>query len=235
MAINDKHYHPAIGAKLRPLLEARNWEGVTNYLGTLSNSMFRTAGYMLGENLSMALPEEDFWALAHALICFNSKAMLGTMLKAIATRLHEGTLSTSHPGFHALSSTLSTNEIDTQKTLLALLPEMTVPEQTEQLFLQLNVTTPQRKLPYLLRTATVPAAYALMQALRHIEGERPLLIRTVVVLMKRGDALSFNLASLLRAYFGLDEVRGTFSLRLEPFQLARLAENYEAFSQAMKF
>jgi hypothetical protein len=47
--------------------------------------------------------------------------------------------------------------------------------------------------------------------------------------MKRGDGLSFNLASLIKAYFGLDELKGTFSLRLKPYELARIESSYKAF------
>jgi hypothetical protein len=53
--------------------------------------------------------------------------------------------------------------------------------------------------------------------------------------MKRGDSQSFNLASLLRLSFGLEEVRGTFSLSLEPYQLSRVEQNYDAFVQVMTF
>jgi hypothetical protein len=52
-------------------------------------------------------------------------------------------------------------------------------------------------------------------------------------LMKRGDALSFNLASLMKEYFGLEEMKGTFSLRLKPFELARLETSYRAFCDKM--
>ena len=52
-------------------------------------------------------------------------------------------------------------------------------------------------------------------------------------LMRRGDALGFNLASLLKAYYGLDALKGTFSLNIQPYQLARLSADYRAFCQAM--
>ena len=67
-----------------------------------------------------------------------------------------------------------------------------------------------------------------------MEHDKPLLIRTCHFLMKRGDGLSFSMASLLRLSFGFEEVRGTFSLSLEPYQLARIEQNYEAFLQTIK-
>jgi len=79
----------------------------------------------------------------------------------------------------------------------------------------------------------MPVFYVLFHTLKYVEHDRSILIRTVYFLMKRGDDRSFNFASLLRSYFGLEEVKGTFSLKIEPYQLARLEGSYEAFSQSI--
>lgn len=90
------------------------------------------------------------------------------------------------------------------------------------------------RLPYLLRINTLPAGYALFRATKYVDHNRPLLLRLTYFLMKRGDALGFNLASLLRTTYGLDEVSGVFSLRIEPYQLARIENSYKAFCEAMR-
>ena len=54
-------------------------------------------------------------------------------------------------------------------------------------------------------------------------------------LMKNGDAMSFNLASLMKTYFALNELKGTFSLSLKPFELARIESSFEAFRNAMSY
>lgn len=77
--------------------------------------------------------------------------------------------------------------------------------------------------------------FLLLRALRYVEHDRALLIRTCYFLMKAGDALSFNMAALLRTYFALEEVRGTFSLSLKPYELARIEQSYDAFLQAVRF
>jgi hypothetical protein len=52
--------------------------------------------------------------------------------------------------------------------------------------------------------------------------------------MKQGDGLSFNVASVFKIYFGLDSIRGTFSLQLAPYELSRLEQSYEAFAKVVE-
>ncbi len=51
-----------------------------------------------------------------------------------------------------------------------------------------------------------------------------------IILMRKGDHLSFNLAGIIQSYFGLNALPGTFSLRLETYELNRL-ETYEGFQK----
>ena len=116
-----------------------------------------------------------------------------------------------------------------------ILPLLSSPVDVERLLLQCGLQEYVDWIPYLLQVQSMPCAYLLLKALRYVESDRALLIRTCHFLMKRGDSQSFNLASLLRLSFGLEEVRGTFSLSLEPYQLSRVEQNYDAFIQVMRF
>lgn len=229
MAIASKTYDAIVAQRLRPLIEAQNWTKLTESLDSLSNAQFRTAGNMLGGRLSETMPDETFWAMFTALISHNARAFLGTMLKQVCTRVENGTLSLSTEEAHQALQQLQSNPVDVQKTLAALLPLMPTPEDVETLFVQLGVTDNEERIAPLLRINTLPALYMLVQALRYKDHDRDFLIRTAYFLIKRGDGMSFNLASLLCSYFGLDEVKGTFSLQLAPYQLARITESYDAF------
>ena len=70
--------------------------------------------------------------------------------------------------------------------------------------------------------------------MRQLEHERDLLVRCCQCLMKKGDALSFNLASVAKLYFDLTPVKGTFSLHLAPYQLGCLDASFESFCRVMK-
>ena len=186
---------------------------------------------------------DDFWKIFKTLFFHDRKAYLGTLIKALVQRmlaispLLEGKALESsgiwNSDFAELCRAL--NETDRKKLLVTLLPLLSSPVDVERLLLQCGLQEYVDWIPYLLQVQSMPCAYLLLKALRYVESDRALLIRTCHFLMKRGDSQSFNLASLLRLSFGLEEVRGTFSLSLEPYQLSRVEQNYDAFIQVMRF
>lgn len=226
-------YDASLAKRLLPLIKDNRWEDLTAVLNTLSNAQFRTAGTMLGASLTDELTDEKYWDFFRTMTAYNAKAFLGTLLKQVARRQQDATLSLqSDSAFKALGA-LSQSEIDVQKTLSALLPLMKSPEEAEGLFRSLNVTDYSKRIAPLLRTTTVPCAFLLLRALKYVEHDRLLLIRATHFIMSRGDSLSFNLASLLKTYFALEEVKGTFSLSLHPYELSRMEQSYPAFAEAM--
>ena len=231
---NDKHYKPGISRRLQGLAVQKDWEGLRAYLSGLSNAQFRTAGYILGERLVPEMAEGDAWEMVTVLVTFQSKAFLVTMLKAVADGLRKGRLHLHSAGCREFLTLVEQNVTDTQKTLLWLLPEAGRAEDIGWLFRKTGVEEGEPRIPYLLRTPTLASAYALFRTLRHAEHDRAVLVRTARLLMKRGDGMAFNLASLLRTYYGLDEVAGIFSLHIEPYQLARIESSFDAFCEVMR-
>lgn len=227
--------------KLRSLMAEP--DALLSYLGGLSNAQFRDAGRMLGESILVGVPGETFWSVFRTLFFSNRKAYLGTLLKALVSRIKaKGRIDEAsvweqvglwNGDFSLVCANLT--DTDCKKVLLALLPLMESPGDAERLFVQCGLREPSQRIPYLLQIRTLPCAFLLLKGLRYVEHDRALLIRTCHFLMKRGDECSFNVAALVRVSFGLDEVRGTFSLSLEPYQLARVEQNYEAFCQALAF
>ncbi len=214
-----------------------------SYLETLSNAQFRHASKELGEHILVEVGTPCFWAVFTTLFRSNRKAYLGTLLKALSTRITRSSLNTGNTpteqdalwsdDFVTLCKELT--ETDRKKILFALLPLLPSPELAERLLRQCGMTESSTWIPYLLQVRTAPCAFLLLKSLRYVEHDRALLIRTCHFLIKAGDAFCFNLAALLRTYFGLEEVRGTFSLNLKPYQLARIEQNYKAFLGAMRF
>lgn len=229
----DKHYDRGILMRLESLTADNDWQSLIIYIDSLSNAQFRTAGYMLGERIIPTLSEADVWQLTMKLTEHNSKAFLVTMMKAVALRTKQGTLSLRSTGSRAFFAMIRNNDVDRKKVLAELLPVIDNAEDVAWLLGKLGIEEGRERLGVLLRVQTTPACYTLFRTLHYIEHERPLLVRTTRFLMQRGDAMGFNLASLIKAYYGLDEVTGTFSLHIEPYEFARLANSYEAFSRAM--
>ena len=119
--------------------------------------------------------------------------------------------------------------LDREKLLLQWLPVMQHPSNIEKLFDMLRLTEPRRRLDFLLRVESLAAGFVLLRTLRFEEHDRELLIATCRQLMRRGTSESFNMACLIREFFGLEEVRGTFSLRLEPYEMTCVDTDFDTF------
>ena len=223
----DRHYSKTIEQKLLSPLQAGDAEGVVRLLDSFSRSEQRTAGYMLGERLLLDCPADVYWQMTEALVRYDSRAYLITLMKTFLVRLERGTASLSDKPFSRLAA--SFNDVERQKVALLLLPELDSPEQVEQLFLLLGIGKGREQMVYLVRIDTLPCLFLLLRSLRYIEHDRQEVSRVTRQLMKRGTGSSFNVASIIKVAFGLDELTGTFSLRLQPYQIARLEQSYEAF------
>ncbi|MBQ8050937.1 MAG: hypothetical protein IJ197_05115 [Bacteroidaceae bacterium] len=229
----DQHYNPAIYQRLQTLAALRDWQGIFLYIKSLSNAQFRTAGYIVGERIVPRLEEADVWALASELTAQNAKAFLVTMMKAIALRLQNGTMHLRSNGSRTFFSLVQAVEEDKKKVIATLVPIIKEPDDISWLLRKLSVEEGRSRISYLISIPTLAASYTLFRTLHYVEHDTPLLMRTALYLIRRGDALGFNLASLLKTYYGLDALNGTFSLRIQPYQLARLNADYQAFCHAM--
>ena len=50
-----------------------------------------------------------------------------------------------------------------------------------------------------------------------------------ISLMKLEKKIAFNMASILKQYYDLQNVPGHLSLHLEPYELSRLDQSYDSF------
>jgi len=226
----DRHYSKTLELKLLQPLQAEDAEGLVRLLDSFSRSEQRTAGYMLGERLLLDCPTELYWKMTEALVRYDSRAYLITLMKTLLSRLEQSTAELSDTPFSLLAVTF--NKVERQKVALLLLPALKTPQLVEQLFSVLSIPKGREQMVYLVRVDTLPCLFLLLRSLRYIEHDRMEVLKVARQLMKRGTGASFNLASIIKVAFGLDELQGTFSLRLQPYQIARLEQSYEAFCQS---
>ena len=241
----DNHYNPIIYRRLQGLFEGHEWDALMPYLTTLSNSQFRTAGYMIGERLLRDVDAAVFWEVARCLILWDAKAFTVTLAKAAVPRFKAGTLSIEDEGFQQLTAALADERhvIDRQKLLLQWLPAVEDYATMEALFDALGITEARRRVDFLLQHDSLCAAFVLLRTLRFEEHDRDYLTSVCRQLIRRaaaqssptgsGGSLSYNLASLLRTYFDLPDLRGTFSLQLEHYELSRIDTDFEVFRRAV--
>ncbi len=227
---NLRRHNPALQERLDARLRAADYDGLLACLDGLNATDRRTAGYLLGEVLLPALDGAAFWDVFTTVVPHDPKAYLGTFLKA-GCRLYEaGRLTFSHSGFRRFAASQA-SVVDRRKTLGAFLPLLRTPEEVTGLFDAFGVEAATR-VPYLFRAGSHPCCFLLFRQLKALD-DAALNRKYCLLLMQRGDRLSFNLASLLKHYFALERIPGTFSLRLEPYEQGRLDASYEAFDKLL--
>ena len=202
-----------------------------DYLRGLSNAGWRAAQACMEREILLELEGEEFGVLFATLFRSDSRAWLGCLMKVMVRRIEEGR---SALGEHLEVIAGEMTEVDRRKVLLALLPLAETPEEVRRLFERCGLTEAGEWILYLLQVNTRPAYFVLLGALRYVEHDKGLLLRACNYLMRKGDSLSFNVASIIRLSHDIKEVRGTFSLHLAPYQLSRVEQNYPAFCDVVK-
>lgn len=231
--IREVRFSTVLYTRLIATLREGGCAALPGFLRSLSVSQFRTAGYILGDRIAAEVEPVLFWELFLTLLRMDNRAFLVTMLQALSVRLKRGDVSLDDEGFEALVPVFT--EIDADKVLRHLLPLQSAPGSVARLLDVLGGTDVRKRIRLLLPVGTVPCAYVLFRTLRYVEHDHALLVRVASFLVCQGDAVSFNLASIMKEYFGLGELKGTFSLRLKPWQLSRLETSFEAFAQVVSF
>ncbi len=217
--------------KISGFIQAGKAEELRDYLAALRNADFRVAGRLLGEKAMWAeVSESEFWRMASVLVVANNRAYLGTMLKACQVLK----CSCQVPEFAVFASACIT-DIDKKKALEVLLPMQTTPNEVARMLslFGLNEVAQNVRANLLFHTGTAPAYFLLFKELQQYEDQPAFLRRYAVELIRKGDKLSFNLASILQQFFALEALPGSFSLSIPTYELSRLTDAYDSFKKIL--
>lgn len=240
--VNVKRHNPTLKSRLAVFLQTGDAEGLTGYLSHLSNQDFRTAGFLLSEELlplyfghdGSSKNVQDFWHFFIAVVPSYPKAYLGTFLKALAALYEDEAVCLCDPRFLEYARKHA-GPIDCRKILEMMLPRLRNPSEVEFLLSIFSRALPSEFCTsFLIKAGTLPCYYVLFKLLKMQDATPELLRKYCVLLMRKGDHLSFNMACIIRSYFDLSDLPGTFSLQLRPYQLGKLDESYEGFSAIIK-
>lgn len=233
---NIRRYNPRLNARLRMLVAQRDHSELLALLESLSNSDARTAGFLLGETIlaEEVKRSEDFWQMTLDVVTVNSKAYLGTFLKAARNLYKIGVLSISDESSVLEAFARQASAIDCRKVLSALLPVARRPEEIAKLLRLFCEDSTKARADILLQTATPMAYYMFFRELKALDADKEVLRLYAVKLIKKSDPLSFNLAGIISLYFDVRDIPGRFSLHLEPYELSRLENSPEQFLQILQ-
>ena len=101
------------------------------------------------------------------------------------------------------------------------------------LFAYFGIAQGKDRIRYLLHCSTASAYHSLFRNLKYIQDDIEFMQKCCYVLIRKDDRLSYNMASILCKYFDIPNVRGVFSLNIEPFQLNYLDSSQQAFTKVL--
>lgn len=220
-----------INEQLTTYLDKNDFDGLRQWLGRLSNSDFRRMERNVRENIMSSLDNDRFWELFRFFATYRPQAFLPCIAN-IKHLVDKATLNFDNDNVRKIAEELS--EADTTKMVGMALPHLNEESQIDGLFKAFHFNDPFKCVSALIRLDSPLAYYILFKILKHNNDKRDLCVKTCLFLMRKNNDMSFNMASILREYFGLYEVKGQFSLKVEHYELNYIDKSFDTFKYVLE-
>jgi len=233
--MQNSPYNVVLHRMMLSYVENSDWNGLADYMEKLTHAQFRTAGAYMSGGILTNLPSRRFWACFLSIVERNPKAYLMTFLKAAVENYKAGGLELEDPSFLTFCRRVADNgrAIDERKTMQTLLPILQTPGEVENLFNAFGVEDTRQRVSYLMNAETMASYFVLFNQLRELDHDKAYLQQCCTMLKRKDTRLAYNMVSILKRYFDLPNVKGQFSLKMDPFELSRMERGYEAFTEKM--
>lgn len=222
-----------VNENLRQLVAAGDWDAVHDSFDRMSNLEFRRAQTFLREHVLGTLPNAAFWDAMAALVEYRHQAFIScvTQAEGLAQR---GELDFEAPGVEKLVRFLAGRSPEAlAKMSRMLMPSLPTVELVMQMFRHFRVEDEKDRIATLLRVATPLSYYVLFLILKECSDSHQLAHKCCLFIIKKNDDMSFNMASILKAYFGLDGIRSRLSLSVSPYELSYIDQSYDNFKHVL--
>lgn len=214
--------------RLEQLIGTRDWEGLTQMLGNLSNMELRRMERVMREEVLTGLENDLFWETLLHLIIFKRAAFISGVT-ALTHLAKDGTLDFEVKSVGRLCEHLkATNQESLVKMCNMMVPELRTEAQVMGMFEAFHVENEVTRLAVLLKAEHDLSYYLIFKTLKLIE-DKLVARKCCVALMKRQDDRAFNAVCLIKAYFGLDDLPARFSLTIEQYELSHIDRDYNTF------
>ena len=214
--------------RLEQLIGTRDWEGLTQMLGNLSNMELRRMERVMREEVLTGLENDLFWETLLHLIIFKRAAFISGVT-ALTHLAKDGTLDFEVESVDRLCEHLkATNQESLVKMCNMMVPELRTEAQVMGMFEAFHVENEVTRLAVLLKAEHDLSYYLIFKTLKLIE-DKLVARKCCVALMKRQDDRAFNAVCLIKAYFGLDDLPARFSLTIEQYELSHIDRDYNTF------
>lgn len=215
-------------------IRSGDWEELTRLFQSASNADFRKMETLVRERVMPQLSNAEFWEAYLHLLMYRRQAFLPCILGA-AGLAKAGTLDVNCKEAKEVAAWVQEHSPESAAKIVRMaIPLLATASQIEG-FLSLFEYHDERECATVLMKESTPYAYyVLFNVLRRAADNRQLLVAVCQAVMKKNDDMSFNMASLLRSYFDLHEIKSTFSLQIEPYELSYIEQSYDNFLHVLK-
>lgn len=210
------------------LIGTRDWEGLSQMLGSLSNMELRRMERVMREEVLKELENDLFWETLLHIIIFKRAAFISGVT-AVTHLVKDGTLNFEVEGVRRLYEHLKVTNVESLvKICNMMMPELRTEAQVMGMFEAFHVENEVTRLTVLLKAEHDLSYYLIFKTLKLIE-DKVIARKCCVALMKRQDDRAFNAVCLIKAYFGLDDLPARFSLTIEQYELSHIDRDYNTF------
>ena len=216
------------------LISTKDWDGLYQQFQSASNADFRRMETLVRERVMPQLSNTEFWEAYLHLLMYRRQAFLPCIL-GVAGLAKADALDVDCKEAKEVASWIQGHTPESAAKIVRMaIPLLTTANQIEG-FLRLFEYHDERDcVTVLVKESTPYAYYVLFNVLRRAADNRQLLVAVCQAIMKKNDDMSFNMASLLRSYFDLNEIKSTFSLQIEPYELSYIEQSYDNFLHVLK-
>lgn len=223
-----------IKTRVREMIEAGKWNDLFHYFNHLSNSNFKSAKFILESDILLLAPSPVFWEAACHLVEYRPKAFLNSVAKVAKNRFVRGLWDIDFKSLSCISLQLKGEEARSARNrfIRYMLPLFKTEEDIDRLFDVFGIDVPESRIAF-LREVPEPIYFFLLFNLLRRADNHLLVSDCCRFLIKQGDDLSYNMASLLKGYFDLKDVKGVFSLRLQSYEFGYLETSFTTFEKTI--
>ncbi len=219
---------------LTRIVTAADWDALYERFNHMSNSEFRRAQTVLRQGVLTQLSNGAFWDAYMHLLRYRRQAFLSAIL-AVEGLARSGRIDFGCSEAAAVAGWLRSEAPGSVAAVVRMaVPLLTTHTQIDDLLCLFDFTDVREIVAILLKECSPHAYYSLFQHLKLEADNLPLLRSAYSALLRKGDDLSFNMASIVRCYFDINDVNSTLSLQIEPYELSYIDMSYDRFVHVLR-
>lgn len=219
----------SVKENILPLVEQHDWDALRKLFSRMTNMEFRKTEGIMRNDILPGLANDDFWEALFHLVAYRHQAFI-TCILAVKHLVDDGTLSFDNRWIEELVMFLKQKSPGAlQKLMTMAIPILETESQIDKMFCAFGFENERNRIAALINVTTPLAYYMLFKILKHLADNRELVRKCCVFILKKNDELSYNMASIIREYFDITDIRSRFSLAVAPYELSFIDSSYDNF------